>query len=356
MNLKDIVQSNALDEIKQHKRCTVAISMGVGKTRIGLKYLEDKGKSLVVVPKHSVKDSWILEKEKIDSCIDLEFVTYRSLNKMNPDDYNAIVLDECHNLKFNHMSFLNNFTGKILGMTGTPPRNSKGEKYYMVNTYCPVKFSFRISDATSNKILNDYLIYVHLIELSDDMTLTKKKKDGGTWKSSESKDYMWLSKNVIEAVTSKQKQFASIMRMKAMMEYKTKEKYTRRLKKNIKSKCIIFANTIEQAERLCEYSYTSKNKMSDENLKMFSDGRINQLSCVLQLNEGINIPNLKQGIILHAYGNERKSAQRIGRLLRLNPDETAVCHILCYKNTVDEVWVSKALEEFDMTKIRYING
>ena len=34
---------------------------------------------------------------------------------------------------------------------------------------------------------------------------------------------------------------------------------------------------------------------------------------------------------MHAYGNERKTAQRIGRLLRLNPSESAVCHILCYK-------------------------
>ena len=56
---------------------------------------------------------------------------------------------------------------------------------------------------------------------------------------------------------------------------------------------------------------------------------------------------------MHAYGNERKSAQRIGRLLRLNPDETATCHILCYKGTVDEKWVTNALSEFDDSKIKY---
>ena len=42
-----------------------------------------------------------------------------------------------------------------------------------------------------------------------------------------------------------------------------------------------------------------------------------------------------------------------GRLLRLNPDETAVVHILCYKNTVDEQWVKSALEGFDKTKVTY---
>ena len=56
---------------------------------------------------------------------------------------------------------------------------------------------------------------------------------------------------------------------------------------------------------------------------------------------------------MHAYGNNRKSTQRIGRLLRLNPDDKAVIHILCYKNTVDVKWVKEALESFDQTKISW---
>lgn len=79
-----------------------------------------------------------------------------------------------------------------------------------------------------------------------------------------------------------------------------------------------------------------------------------QLSCVLQLSEGITIPELKRGIILHAYGNNRKSSQRIGRLLRLNPNETSEIHILCYRNTIDEKWVSDSLLDFDQTKIQIL--
>jgi len=100
---------------------------------------------------------------------------------------------------------------------------------------------------------------------------------------------------------------------------------------------------------------TDKNIDSEDNLKLFKEGKINRLSCVLQLSEGVNIPNLKQGIIMHAYGNERKAAQRIGRLLRLNPDDQAIVHILCYKNTIDEKWVKDALEFFDDSKIEWRN-
>ena len=117
----------------------------------------------------------------------------------------------------------------------------------------------------------------------------------------------------------------------------------------------MFANTHEQADKMCSHSYHSSNPKSEENLQLFSDGRIDKLSCVLQLSEGVSIPNLKQGIIMHAYGNERKSAQRIGRLLRLNPAETSICHILCYKGTKDEKWVKSALHDFDQNKIEYYN-
>jgi superfamily II DNA or RNA helicase len=146
-----------------------------------------------------------------------------------------------------------------------------------------------------------------------------------------------------------------VMRMKALQEYKSKLNYAKLLLENIKTKCIVFANTQDQADILCEYSYHSKNSQSEGNLKAFKEGSILKLSTVMQLNEGVNIPNLKQGIIMHAYGNERKASQRIGRLLRLNPNDKAIVHILCYKNTVDEKWVTEALEGFDQSKIMWKN-
>ena len=135
------------------------------------------------------------------------------------------------------------------------------------------------------------------------------------------------------------------------MDYTSKESYVKSMLKNISTKCIVFANTQKQADRICKHSYHSGNPKSEDNLELFSDGRVSQLSCVLQLSEGVTIPELKAGIIMHAYGNERKTAQRIGRLLRLNPSETATCHILCYKGTQDEYWVKQALKGFDQEKI-----
>jgi superfamily II DNA or RNA helicase len=359
---REEIQKEALDVAKQHKRSGSSISMGVGKTRIAIQHLQycynPLVEALVVIPKHSIAQVWKdeLGKMNLESLIKhITFTTYLSINKHDPNDYDLVYLDECHSLLNSHDSFLSNFTGKILGLTGTPPKHQDSEKGRMVNKYCPIKFTFTVDQATDSNILNDYRIIVHELQLSKLPALKKKKKDGGHWYTTEQKDYAYVCKRIVDAQTPKQKQFAAIMRMRALMDYNTKELYGKSLSKSLDTKCIIFANTQKQADVLCKHSYHSGNKKSDENLELFSDGRIDRLSCVLQLSEGVTIPDLKQGIILHSYGNERTSKQRIGRLFRLNPTETAVCHILCYKGTQDEIWVTEALKDFNQAKIEYYN-
>ena len=362
MTKRDQVQKDALDIALKNKRCGLGISMGVGKTLIGLSYIDylqghsiGKLRVLVVAPKLSIFDSWRSDAQRFNIDIsNVEFTTYLSLNKFNSQDYNVVVLDECHSLLESHLSFLGMFNGRILGLTGTPPRHAQSEKGKMVSQFCPILFKYITDEAVDDKILNDYRIVVHRMSLSSANNIPVNLKDKSFY-TSEVKNYQYWTQRFLDASTKKQEQIASIMRMKALMEYKTKETYTKELLSHLEEKCIVFCNTQDQADRMCENSYHSKNEDSEINLKKFKEGKITQLSCVLQLNEGVNIPNLRSGIIMHAYGNERKSNQRIGRLLRLNPDEKAVVHILCYKGTVDEKWVTEALKDLDQSKIKYID-
>lgn len=358
MSKRTQIQKDALDVALKHHRCGLGISMGVGKTLIGLNYLnhlqkDKKLRVLVVAPKLSIFDSWKTDAEKFNISLEgVEFTTYLSLNKQDPDAYDLIILDECHSLLYSHEIFLERYKGKILGLTGTPPRYHKSEKGEMVAQFCPIVFKYITDEAVEDDILNDYRIIVHRMSLSssNNLKVTTKNKEFYT---SEKKNYAYWSNRVYEATSPKQRQITSVMRMRALMDFKTKEQYAKNLLNSIEEKCIVFANTQEQADRICSYSVHSNNPDADENLQKFKRGEIEKLSCVLQLNEGVNIPELRAGIIMHAYGNERKSNQRIGRLLRLNPDETAIVHILCYKDTVDEDWVTKALQDLDPKKIKY---
>ena len=359
---REKIQKEALEISLKHRRCGLGISMGVGKTRVAIQHIiknyNNEINVLVATPTKTIKQSWLDELKKMDqeNLLDhITFSTYLSINKHNPKKYTIVYLDECHSLLPSHTEFLDEFDGKIIGLTGTPPVRKGSVKYRMVEKYCPIVYTYIADSAIEDNILNDYKIVIHELSLSKIPNLKKTNKNGNDWFTSECNDYIYYSNRLRDAMTAKQSQVAAIMRMRAMMDYQTKEEYVKTMIKNLSGNCIIFANTQKQADSICKHSYHSKNSNSKENLKLFSDGTIDRLSCVLQLSEGISIPNLHQGIIMHSYGNERKSTQRIGRLLRLSPDKTAVCHILCYKDTIDEKWVKQALSYFDESKIIYYN-
>lgn len=356
---KDEIQGEALEATKGKLRCSVVLGTGVGKTLVGLTHMDQNTtplmRVLIVAPKKAVFQSWKDDAVKFNKETLLErvtFSTYLSLNKHNPNDYDVVYLDEVHNLLDSHREFLSNYKGKLLGLTGTPPKYKNSEKGRIVNEYCPVVFTFKADDAVENKILNDYQIVVHEISLSHNKNYQIETR-GKKFFTSEHQNYLYWGNRIDTG--DGPSHILRIMRMKAMMEYPSKEKYAKLLFNSLQTKAILFANTQEQADRLCKYSYHSNNPSSEENLDAFKKGRISKLSTVLQLNEGINIPDLKQGIIMHAYGNERKASQRIGRLLRLNPDDKAIIHILCYMNTVDEKWVKEALADYDQSKIVWKN-
>ena len=358
---RENIQNEVLVKLSTVNRGTAAVSGGVGKTLIGLRHMDNifnaelSDKFLVVAPKKSIFQSWKDDAKKFNFeylIKHITFSTYLSLPKQT-HDYHAIYLDECHSLKYSHNSWLSLFKGKIIGLTGTPPINEKSEKGFMVDKYCPVIYSYKTDEAIDHSILNDYRIIVHYVELDKTKNI-KVVKPNATWMTCEYNIYTYWTGRV-DSSFGKSKQISAIQRMKAMQGFLSKELKAQSLLNSIGeySKCLCFASTQEQAARICPVTYHSKNKFSGQNLEMFKEGKINKLCAVEQLSEGINIPNLKYGIIMHSYGNERKASQKIFRFLRLNPNDCAVVHIFCYKDTIDEQWVKSALDGFNQDKISY---
>lgn len=357
--LREDIQKLALGNALSMRRCGLALSGGTGKTLIGLQHMLQQPKSskfLVVAPKKSIFQSWKDDAKKfnLEYLLDyITFSTYLSLNKQSYD-YDGIYLDEVHNLKLTKNAWMSNYKGPILGLTGTPPRDIKSESGFMVDKYCPVIYSYNTDEAVNHSILNDYRIVVHYVQL-DQIKNIKVVKPQATWMTSEVAMYNYWT-NRVEKSFGKMKQIAAIQRMKAMQGFLSKEFKAKNLLNDIGcfNKCLCFASTQEQSARICPITYHSNNKFSESNLESFKTGKLLKLCAVEQLSEGINIPNLKYGIIMHSYGNEIKASQKIFRFLRLNPDECSTIHILCYKDTIDEQWVESALSGFAQNKITYL--
>jgi superfamily II DNA or RNA helicase len=372
---KQALQDQVLATIQGRRLAGIALTMGLGKTLIGLRDMarllvtgplleQSSGKPfLVVAPTQAILDSWPQEAHKFGLAHLLDhitFTTYRSLAKtLAAGAYHKLYLDECHSLKDSHEPGLKAHVAKkrsILGLTGTPPTQDHSEKGRLVATYCPIVVDYTTDEAVLAGLLNDYRLVVHRLPLRTARDYVLTTKSGSQFTTSERENYHYWSKRLANAAQDPLPvETLRILRMQALMNYPGKGHYMRYLADQQTEKVLLFTCNQQQAEAQAEHTYHSKNKHSQANLAKFNTGEIQRLACVAQLSEGISIPNLRVGIIWHAFGNERKAAQRIGRLLRLNPDQTATVHLLMYQDTVDEQWVAQALEAFDPTKISYVD-
>lgn len=358
MNKKDKIQEECLQAIKGKKYAGAVLGTGTGKTLLGLKHMAkvytDTSLFLVVTPKISIQNEW--QSQAITHGLEyllkhIQFSTYISLHKCSTK-YDYVYLDECHNLKLKHTVWLRLYSGPVLGLTGTYPKYKTSESFIACDEFCPKTFEYNVDQGISDNLLNDYRIYVHLLRLSKVPSV--RTKAGGLM--TEVANYLMWSRFIDQAENANKKNIMRIMRMKALQGYKTKLHYAKKLLDFQKEKTLVFTDFTDQADMLCDYAYHSKEPRSKEYLDLFKSGKITKLSSVLQIAEGANIPDLKVGIIMHAYANEKKLRQKIGRFLRLNPNEKCTVHLLCYEDTIDLKWCKTALKDFDKNKIFKYNG
>jgi superfamily II DNA or RNA helicase len=374
MKTRDDVRHAALEAIGENLRLAgVDSAMRTGKTAIGVEHMASQftnhSKFLVVYPSKSIKDSWLDELKRMDLEYLLDhitFTTYISLKKQQ-HDYDYIYLDECHSLKKNHNSWLYNYVTKggcVLGLTGTYPTSKYSEKGKMCNFYCPRIFQYSVDDAVEDGVLNNYTIYIHELNLNKVPTIIRNGAHG-EFKVSEVNQYTFWNNQLLSLEEDSEIEPSpialklgyeglTIRLMKELQSYETKVKYAKFLLSKKTDKTIVFANTKEQADWLCANSYYSGNKYSEDNLNLFKESTIEELSCIEQLSQGITIPGLKSCIILHSYANNKNAAQKLSRCLGLNPDDEATIHILCYSDTVDKRWVTNALKSFNQDNIHWI--
>ena len=348
-NKREEIMSKHYLIAQNYKRCTMAISKCWQNTS-GLKDMDIRltvnkdAKFLIIVPKLSVIDTWKKECVKFNKeylINKLTFVTYRSLNKYSDiaNEFLSIYFDEIHNIKYSHKIFLDKYRGRILGLTGSPPKRKKSEKDNMISSYAPIVFKYITDEAIDDKILNDYRIYCHPVLLSRENDIMMTKKNGGYFYTSELKQYNYYN-NLINKYPDNFK--LRLLMSAQLLKFRSKEVKVKQLLNLIKDKTLIFANDTAQANRLSKHVYHSKNNNNQENLELFKNGDI-QVLALESIKRRINIPNLKASIIIHSYASEYVTSQRIGRCLRLPVNETAIIHILYYIGTIDEKWVKSII-------------
>jgi superfamily II DNA or RNA helicase len=201
---KQALQEQVLATIQGRRLAGIALTMGLGKTLIGLRdmdrlltagQLPEPAASkhfLVAAPTQAILDSWPQEAHKfgLAHLLDhIEFTTYRSLGKaLAAGTYQKLYLDKCHALKDSHEPGLKAHVAQkrsILGLTGTPPAQTHSEKGRLVATYCPIVVDYTTDEAVLAGLLNDYRLVVHRLPLRTARDYVLTTKSGSQFTTSE---------------------------------------------------------------------------------------------------------------------------------------------------------------------------
>jgi len=246
---------------------------------------------------------------------------------------------------------------RIVALSATAP--TEIEKRQLIDKLkLKIVFDLPLDKSVREGYVSPYQITFVSFPLDDEIRYVEAGSKKNKWRTTEQKYYNWIS-NAIEraqfqGATSQQLKFMYLKRMRFIYNLKTKVSVAKQLLSRLDSsdRTLIFAGSIEVAEYLEPNTYHSKS--SKEHLQDFRNEKINRLSCVQALNEGINVPNVDNAVIVQVNSKERHLIQKIGRAVRYRPNHTAKIYVIYARDTVDENWVRKATESLDLSNAKTI--
>lgn len=356
---------------------TYCWATGVGKSKGGLDAIEyirheylqhDIGIPLVllVTPTEVMRDvEWPSEFEKWNVPAEhIKFICYASLAKEDLTKYDLIIYDECHRLTLPNLRKLEQLKTARLGLTATFPKAKHEDDYERVELLeklLPPIHVVSTDRAVELGLISDFEITV----LKFNLESTVAEIPSGTKSANlctEAQHYKKLTTQLQYAMM----QGAKGVRLKfGMMSKRTqfiynlpsKERLAKKVLKAIhveNKRTIVFAGSIEQAEKLCG-KYVHHSGTDDKYLNAFQSGTTSLLGAVRVLNEGNNLTRPDQCLVVQLDSTERALVQRIGRIVRKRydqPDFKARIVILVALNTADEKWYKSAIQDFETSRIK----
>jgi len=240
-----------------------------------------------------------------------------------------LIADECHNLGAE--SFISNPPDIFdfrLGLSATPIRQYDEEGTAALIAYFgDVCFSFTLEQAIG-KCLTEYDYYVHFVELTDDEMEEWKELTAQiaahAWKlhSNQNDDdphlehLLRLRRLVLETASGKLDTLAALLdtegprTLRFALIYATDKKpeQLEQVNRLLQDRGVLF--------RQLTYEETKSREKTRKILSSFQDGQLRILTAKRVLDEGVNIPQIKQAFLLASTTVRRQWVQRRGRLLR----------------------------------------
>lgn len=297
---------------------------------------------------------------------DIFFMTYQKAYRLKNKFYDLVVADEIHDsLTPVYFSFyeMNSFD-KILGMSAfiEDVKYDVYSKKYYLDSIAPICFKYDLSSSLKDNVSRKLNINIIYLNLNESLRIVKAGNKSKKFYVTEKQYYDYLSKGITNSFLSNDSYlFKLLVKKRNELLYKTHAK--KEALKNLetffakkKEKSIIFANSIDFLESVCDFVVSSRNGTPyNENLiERFNADKIRIIGSFKKLKQGINLNKVDNVVITSYYGKDKDFIQRIGRL-RKNEDKVGNVIIFVTKNTTEEKTLSK-IKFFDNFELNYYNS
>ncbi|MGH9900613.1 MAG: DEAD/DEAH box helicase [Pyrinomonadaceae bacterium] len=361
-------QQQAIEEWRRHERCGVVIMpTGAGKSLVAQMAIElAKRSTLVVVPTIDLMNQWY---DLLLSCFQAEVgligggyfetgaltvTTYASAFRFMErlgNQFGLIIFDECHHLP----SSVYRYAAELsiapfrLGLTATPER-ADGEDQSLEQLIGPIVYRQEARDL-AGEYLSDYSVVRVNVALSPE--------ERATYEEERAVFRRFLNEKGISlsSISGWQMFIAASARSeagrRAMMAYRESKRIAlgtaaklrvlaELLGRHRRDRVLIFTAENEMVYRISEQFFipaiTHETGIKERRrwLEAFNAGDVLAVATSKVLNEGVNIPAASVAVVLSGSGSTREHIQRLGRILRKQPDKEAVLYEVVTADTTEE--------------------
>lgn len=315
-----------------------------GKTKCAIEVLR-RGKyrkPTIIAPRLDIEKSWKDEFDRVGYWPFYNFLTTKSIRKVEARKTDIFIVDEIHEMSENQQKQLAEKAGDIpiLGLSGTMTKKTEGELFNNLNLN--ICYKYTIAQGVEEGIIADYLLHIHKVKLGE--------TEGVRFHQFEylrDKQKIALQKYFFEL------KMINILQNSTAKLLKTKEL----LKEYEDERVLVFCGVTKIADQLGIPVYHSLKK-EKEIFDNFCNGVGNHLATIQMMQAGITVIPISRGIVNYISGAPESSSQKICRLLGkeiFNPNKVAEIDIVVSDEPFELSRIRTALSFFDDSKIIYEN-
>ena len=371
-------QSGALQAwLGAEKRGTVVLPTGSGKTYVAQLAMEEVARStLVVVPTIDLMNQWSGVLEESFGCEvgllgggyheveDVSVATYDSaamhMERIG-NEFGLLVFDEAHHLpsEFYRQAAEFCIAPFRLGLTATPER-ADGKEDDLADLVGPIVYRKSIKELSGDVLANYEIETIQVGMTPEDKERYDEARAFYRSFVSDEGIRMGASNGWVRflAATNRSERGRralrayQIQKQLALVNSAKMERLFDLLETHRDDPLLIFTNDNESvyeiSERALVPSITHQTKVKErkEILSRFNEGVYGTIVTSKVLNEGVDVPRARIGVVMSGSGSVREHVQRLGRILRRWEGRGAVLYELVTDDTV-ETHVSRRRRKHD---------